>query len=93
MYWTPALKAKNLIVSEVTSVVDASWIVDSVAEGRKMVLSPKYVKYLTSQMRTEVGKVIDPYGDSFTEDATFESLKMVTNIILDGIPVFVDYLM
>eukprot|EP00475_Leptophrys_vorax_P040309 TRINITY_DN74574_c0_g1_i1.p1 TRINITY_DN74574_c0_g1~~TRINITY_DN74574_c0_g1_i1.p1 ORF type:complete len:451 (-),score=134.16 TRINITY_DN74574_c0_g1_i1:97-1257(-) len=71
-----SLKAKNLIAAEITNVVDASWIIDSVAAGRQLVLSPQYVKFLHAKAKAEVGKVIDPFGDSYTEDATFKTLKM-----------------
>lgn len=69
------MKARNLISAEKHSVINLQWIIDSIAHSTTQILTPKYVRFLNAEAKSQLSSLLDPFGDFYQLDATPESLK------------------
>lgn len=72
---TQTLKVRNIIESRRFDVVNIRWLLDCVAQERRLPLGPKYVIFATERTREALLGQYDRFGDSYTEDATPQSLR------------------
>ncbi|KAI9322804.1 ATP dependent DNA ligase domain-containing protein [Dichotomocladium elegans] len=71
---------QNIIVQAIISqkmhdVIIPQWLVDCVESQDMVPLSPKYMLYTTEKTKKAFEMEMDPWGDSYTQDATEKSLK------------------
>ena len=70
----------NIIQRGLYDVVHYNWILDCVAENVYLPLEPKYMIYMTTTTKRRFLKESDRFGDNFTNNATFKSLREVEKI-------------
>lgn len=72
---TQTLKVRNLIESRRFDIVNITWLLDCVSQERLLPLGPKYIIFATEKTRETLLDQYDCFGDSYTEDATPQSLS------------------
>ena len=72
---TQTLKVRNIVESRRFDVVSIAWLLDCVSEKRLLQLGPKYMIFTTERTKELLLGQYDRFGDSYTEDATPQSLR------------------
>ena len=68
------VRVRNIIAARVCDVVTVPWVLDCVRARTRVPLAPKYLLFATDATAARLRTRFDAFGDSFTEDATPETL-------------------
>ena len=68
------LRVCNIVATGACDVVTVQWVLDCVHARTRVPLAPKYLLFATDATAAQLQTRFDAFGDSFTEDATPESL-------------------
>jgi DNA ligase-4 len=72
---TETVRVQSIIAAHLCDVIDIAWLVACDRESRFVPISPQYIRFATEQTKEKIEAEYDRFGDSFTEDATPESLR------------------
>eukprot|EP00731_Ephydatia_muelleri_P033439 Em0029g45a len=73
------VRAKNVIKTGLYDVVKADWLQQCLDEGQSVPFLPHHMLHTSAATTNVFAQLYDMYGDSFTEDATDESLRETFN--------------
>eukprot|EP00026_Physarum_polycephalum_P001548 Phypoly_transcript_01550.p1 GENE.Phypoly_transcript_01550~~Phypoly_transcript_01550.p1 ORF type:complete len:948 (+),score=159.21 Phypoly_transcript_01550:87-2930(+) len=72
-----SIKVQNLMQRGDVDIVNPKWLLACIAEKRIVPFEPKYMLFTTRETHAEMLRHMDKYSDSFTLDASEESLREV----------------
>ncbi|KAL1919805.1 uncharacterized protein VTP21DRAFT_1736 [Calcarisporiella thermophila] len=71
------IRAQAIIQKNTHDIVKTQWLLDCITARELIPLKPKYMLHVTDKRQSEFRKQLDPWGDSYTEDLTVESLREI----------------